>query len=481
IVRPRPPSRRKPPRSSQSRPDCDKPFMATSHDGMGVSRAIGSASVGRIRIGSLGAGVCRGGVPSTADAAGPASFRGRRIAVSGTEFKPEGTKGGDGSAPLRALFRRVEDVFFEVVALPPAEREAAITRLCDGDTEAARRVRQLINARSRLGSFLEQPVLGPELDRFARETGIREPADELIGATLGPFRIARRIASCGMGTVYQAERCDGQFEQTVAIKVVKRGMDTEEILRRFRAERQTLAALDHPHIARLLDGGVTPDGRPYLVMEYVGGKPIDVYCDEHRLKIRERLALFRAVCDGVHHAHQNLVIHRDLKPSNILVTPQGVPKLLDFGIAKVLSGSTGAELLTTETDRRLTPQYASPAQVQGQSVTTATDVYSLAVILYELLTGSPPYARAGKGTEELRRIVGGVMPAPPSAVVTGRASPRTATRNGQLTPATAGDGPSVGDPAAVNLPATRGVSSTRLRHQLRGDLDNIVLTALRKE
>ncbi|MEX2218552.1 MAG: serine/threonine-protein kinase [Phycisphaerales bacterium] len=383
----------------------------------------------------------------------------------------------------RDEFLRAESIFFEVAALAPGDRDGAIARLCAGDPRLEAGVRSLVGSAARIGSFLEQPALGRGLEQVAREAGIREPPDELVGATVGPFRITRRIASGGMGTVYLGARSDGQFEQTVAIKIVKRGMDSEEILRRFRAERQTLAALDHPNIARLLDGGVTPDGRPFLVMEHVDGKPIDTYCDEHRLRVRERLELFRAVCDAVHHAHKNLVIHRDLKPGNILVTPGGVPKLLDFGIAKVLSGGTTTQAMTADTDRRLTPEYASPEQVAGGPVTTASDVYSLGVILYELLTGTHPYFFSIRTGEELRRIVCTVVPPAPSAAVTVRASRKRETSrlstNGHAAPEPATSGPT--GAASEAAAHTRGVSSTRLRGQLRGDLDTIVLMALRKE
>jgi eukaryotic-like serine/threonine-protein kinase len=391
----------------------------------------------------------------------------------------------DGPPTGEGAFQRVERIFFEVAALAPRDRDEAIVRLCAGDGQAEAQVRALVASAARIGSFLEQPVLGRGLDQVAQEAGIQEPEDDLIGATVGSFRILRRIASGGMGTVYLAARSDGQFDQTVAIKIVKRGLDTEEILRRFRAERQTLAALDHPNIARLLDGGITPDGRPFLVMEYVDGKPIDTYCDEHRLPVRDRLGLFRAACEAVHHAHGNLVIHRDLKPSNILVTPQGVPKLLDFGISKVLRGGTTTQQLTADTDRRLTPEYASPEQVEGGSMTTAADVYSLGVVLYELLTGSRPYSFNARTNEEWRRVVCSVVPPPPSAAVTVRASRKRTTARAQG--ATADGPPSEVPPAGeagaapVNVPATRGVSSTRLRNQLRGDLDTIVLMALRKE
>ena len=216
--------------------------------------------------------------------------------------------------------------------------------------------------------------------------------DDLEGRRVGPYRIVQRIGAGGMGTVYLAVRADAAFDKQVAVKVIKRGMDTDDTLRRFQDERQTLARLDHPNIARLIDGGSTGDGRPFLVMEYVEGRAIDEFCDGERMTVRDRLGLFRTVCQAVQHAHQNLVIHRDLKPDNILVAADGSPKLLDFGIAKVLAPSPGeAPAPTSLVDRRMTLAYSSPEQMRGEPMTTASDVYSLGVILYELLTGQRPY------------------------------------------------------------------------------------------
>ncbi|MDP1660557.1 MAG: serine/threonine-protein kinase, partial [Phycisphaerales bacterium] len=305
--------------------------------------------------------------------------------------------------------------------------------------------------------------------------------DDLIGAVLGHFRLEQRIASGGMGTVYLASRADDEFQQRVAVKVVKRGMDSEEILRRFREEKQTLAQLDDPHIARLLDAGATADGRPYLIMEYVDGVPIDRYCDQRRLPINDRLRLFGLVCEGVHAAHKSLVIHRDIKPSNIFVTATGVPKLLDFGIAKVLTGGTDSPG-TIESERRLTPEYASPEQVDGGPLTTASDVYSLGVVLYELLTGTRPYAFVLKSSEEVRRVVCRAVPPQPSEAITRRAGARRGlTPQPPATSAEATSAPADTGTGPLDYPHTHRVSSTRLRGQLRGDLDTIVMTALRKE
>ncbi len=404
---------------------------------------------------------------------------------------PDNPSQPDPTPPARPPgFARVEEIFFEVASHSPRDREDAIRRLCAGNTDLEKEVRSLVSAAGDLGAFLERPALGDNFD-LAKESQ-HAAVDEMVGTTVGSFRVDRRIASGGMGTVYEASRADGQFEQKVAIKIVKRGMDSDEILRRFKAERQTLAALDHPNIARLIDGGVTDDGRPFLVMEYIDGRPIDEYCDEKRLSVRERLTMVQQVCAAVHHAHQNLIIHRDLKPSNILVTAQGVPKLLDFGIARLLGGGTDRHV-TADTDRRLTPEYASPEQVLGESLSTSSDVYSLGVVLYELLTGVRPYYFGAKTQEEVWRVVVTEQPVPPSMAVTVRVGRLGTTRgssssvrppSGQGTSAGASSATATGTQPGgtpVDQPRTRGITSTRLRGQLRGDLDNIVLMALRKE
>lgn len=391
-----------------------------------------------------------------------------------------GTHGSEPPAQNAAeRLKRAEKIYFEVAALLPHEREGAVARACGSDAALAADVHSLLRAGDQVGGFLERPALGGQIGKLAEVAGF---TDDMLGQTLGSYRVERRIASGGMGTVYLAARSDGQFSQQVAIKVVKRGMDSEEVLRRFAAERQTLAALDHPNVARLFDAGVTRDGRPYLVMEYVDGAPIDEYCDAKRLSLKDRLRLFRTVSDAVHAAHQALIIHRDLKPTNILVTKEGVPKLLDFGIAKLLTDGPGSGQ-TLESDRRLTPEYASPEQVRGDVVTTASDVYSLGVVLYELLTGLRPYRFATRTTDEVRRIVCVEVPPIPSQAVTVRvARVGTGTKDGVLgtVSGTASASLDSGAPRA-DMPRTRGVSSTRLRGLLRGDVDTIVMTALRKE
>src|SRR5207244_1216088 len=242
------------------------------------------------------------------------------------------------------------------------------------------------------------------------------PDDHIAGISrVGPYKIIRELGRGGVGSVYLGERDDDQYRQQVAVKLIRRGMDTDFVVRRFRNERQILAALDHPNIARLLDGGTTEKDRPYLVMEYVEGLPVDHHCDQHTLNTEQRLKLFQRVCAAVHYAHQHLVIHRDIKPTNILVTKEGVPKLLDFGIAKLLQSETSEGLTITAPEQRtLTPEYASPEQVQGLRITTASAVYSRGVVLYKLLTGQSPYGFKTRTPHELARAIVETEPEEPS-------------------------------------------------------------------
>lgn len=280
--------------------------------------------------------------------------------------------------------------------------------------------------------------------------------DPWVGRTVGAWTIDERIAQGGMGAVFLARRSDDTYRQTVAVKVMAAQLVASDAIQRFRAERQILANLDHPYIAKLIDGGSTDDGLPYLVMDYVDGLPIDKHCEAQRLDIDARLTLFGKVCEAVDYAHRNLIVHRDLKPSNILVDKKGNPRLLDFGIAKLLGHDAypGDPLLTQVGSRILTPEYASPEQVRGEPVTVATDVYSLGVLLYWLITGQSPYGRAATTSEDLQKAVINVQPTRPSQAVTG-----------------AQDG-------------TReyfGISAQRLRRHLHGDLDNIALKSLQKD
>jgi serine/threonine protein kinase/Tfp pilus assembly protein PilF len=283
----------------------------------------------------------------------------------------------------------------------------------------------------------------------------------MMGDRIGPYRVLRTLGSGGMGEVYLAERADAQFEQQVAIKVVHGGALAVTMHSRLKLERQILAQLDHPNIAHLLDGGALADGSAYIVMEYVDGIAIDVFCDSNRLDVNARLKLFQIVCSAVHYAHQNLIVHRDLKPSNILVTLAGVPKLLDFGIAKLLDDRQAARhtLAVTQADIRImTPDHASPEQVRGQAITTSSDVYVLGVLLYKLLCGTSPFFISSMRLSEIERAICEKDPLPPSHMVSA--------------------GESV---ESKSIAEARGMSAKRLRRGLVGDLDNIVLMAMRKE
>lgn len=289
------------------------------------------------------------------------------------------------------------------------------------------------------------------------------------GQRIGPWRIVRLLGSGGMGAVYLAERADDSFRQQVAIKLVRNRLVDPETEKRLVGERQILASLNHSNIARLFDGGATLDGTPYLVMEYIDGVPINHYCDSRRLTINERLELFRAICSAVHYAHQNLVVHRDIKPTNILVTRDGTPKLLDFGIAKLLDDSGAATRgLTREGILMMTPENAAPEQVLEQTITTATDTYALGILLYQLLCGHPPYRLSGSATDVVDSICHGQPRLPSEMVRVSWREPETRGREfGNLTPEI--------------ISRYRGTTAEKLRRRLKGDLDNIVMAALRKE
>ena len=300
----------------------------------------------------------------------------------------------------RERWAQVKHILGTYLDLEADQRAGYLAQCCEGNAELLADVQRLINSHDGLGDFLETPLFGGE------------PEELLTGRQIGSYLLGEPIAEGGMGTVYRAVRLS-DFERQVAVKLVKRGMDTGFILRRFRHERQILAGLDHPNIARLLDGGATEDDRPYLVMEYIEGTRITEYVERHALSVPQRLQLFCTVCSAVQYAHQNLVVHRDLKPSNILVTSGGVPKLLDFGIAKLLE----RDAETTMTSSRLmTPECASPEQVQGEIVTTVSDVYSLGILLYRLLTGESPYQFTTHTADEIKRVICETDPRKPSAV-----------------------------------------------------------------
>lgn len=307
-------------------------------------------------------------------------------------------------------YQKIKVIYEAAAACETAERTSLLDKACGKDQALRRAVESLLADRNEAETFLETPAY-----RFANN---RSEVAMLAGQRIGAYKLLQEIGNGGMGAVWLAHRADEQYQKRVAIKLIKRGMDTDEILQRFRYERQILASLDHPNIARLLDGGTTTDGLPYFVMEHIEGPPIDKYCDAHKLTTLERLALFRTVCAAVQFAHQNLVVHRDLKPSNILVTEDGTVKLLDFGIAKILNPALFPSTVapTARHERPMTPAYASPEQVRGETISTASDVYSLGVILYELLTGHRPYQITSAAPQEIERIVCGVEPERPSTL-----------------------------------------------------------------
>ena len=350
--------------------------------------------------------------------------------------------------------------------LPAHERAAYLHRACGADAPLRADVEAILAAAGEAPEFFERPAAESFLGVASASAGAA-----LIGRRFGAYEVVRPIASGGMGAVYLGRRADEQFQKDVAIKFIKCGFLDGDAGRRLTQERQTLANLDHPNIAKLLDGGMTAEGLPYLVMEYVPGQPINQYCDEQRRNTHQRLELFRTVCAAVQYAHQNLIVHRDLKPGNIFVTADGVPKLLDFGIAKVLDehGATGPATQTLTMHRCLTPEYASPEQIRGEPITTATDVYSLGVVLYELLTGQRPFQAKSGALHDLARTICEQEPVKPSTAVR-----RTPSQLGG-----SGSGPA---PAAP-LPTRRRPAAPpeKLRRHLAGDIDAIVLTALRKE
>ncbi len=310
-----------------------------------------------------------------------------------------------------------------------------------------------------------------------------ELTDSAVGERVGPYRIERLLGRGGMGRVFLAVRED-DYQQKVALKLVSPDAGGEEIIARFYTERQILAGLQHPGIARLLDGGVSDDGWPYIVMEYVEGERIDRYCDHHQLSLRERLELFRRVCHAVQFAHQNLVVHRDIKPGNILMTAEGHPRLLDFGIAKVLDSGRPDAGLTMSGLAPMTPSYASPEQIRNQPITTACDVYALGMLLYRLLTGRPAYRLEGLGFHEIVELICHQEPEKPSAAVLHDEPPWQDDRPTELTEEDAATVSFPGD--APGKPISGGSTSAphesrRLSRRLAGDLDAIVAKALRKE
>lgn len=343
----------------------------------------------------------------------------------------------------------LKDLFEQALACDsPQEQRDFLANNCGENAALRSELESLLVEHSRMSAaFLEQSPAGPLPPSLPRE-----------GSLVGAYRLERELGRGGMGTVFLAARADGAYQKQVAIKLVSAAGSSEELARRFLSERQILARLDHPNIARLVDGGTTEQGQPYLVMDYIEGIPIDRYCRERSLDLDQRLELFGRVCAAVAYANQNMVVHRDIKPTNILVTADGVPKLLDFGIAKLLradpDGSETRTLLLIGT-----PEYASPEQLSGRAITKSTDVYSLGVLLYELLTDRSPYQLANRAAHEMARVICEEQPDPPSSVITRRPAQRHAG-------------------AAGSLPSEEDRKRSK---RLRGNLDNIVMMALRKE
>jgi len=342
----------------------------------------------------------------------------------------------------RDLWDRIAVIFDRALAVRAEERDALLDQLCGSDETIRREVEGMLEAHERSPGLIAERRL--VTDHGSLGTDHDAVGGSLLdGARVGPYRIVSPLGAGGMGDVYRAERADGAYRQTVAIKVLRPGYRTAEMVRRFRIEREALARLVHPGIATILDGGALDDGRPYLVLELVEGVPVTTYCAERALSIRDRLALFLRIVNTVQFAHGRLVVHRDLKPSNILVQPDGAPRLLDFGVAKLLDLSADASLgmMTTPEVRLLTPEYAAPEQIRGEPPTTAADIYSLGVLLFEMLTGVKPFAAAGRTMAALEQSILESAPPAPSSVA----------------------------------------SRMEVARRLRGDLDRIVLMALKKE
>lgn len=370
---------------------------------------------------------------------------------------------GDTGKITDERWERVQELFSRAVELPASERDAFIVKETGSDAELRKELVELLACDNGSSTGPLTQALGAALDATTRD---RRKA--LLGRKVGNYKLVSVLGHGGTGTVYLGERADRQYSAQVAIKIVDSATVQGELGLRFRAERQILATLNHTNIARLLDAGETEEGQPYLVMEYVHGEPLDRYCDRHQLDLRGRLQLFLEICSAVQYAHQNLVVHRDLKPANILVTSEGAPKLLDFGIAKLLdTGEAAAALaLTRMNDRLLTPEYASPEQILGRPVTTASDVYALGVVLYELLTGLRPYTVPGSASQlELERTICISDPQRPSAAV------HRAIESG----------PIEGQSEMLAIATARGVTADKLHRRLAGDIDAIVMRALRKE
>jgi serine/threonine protein kinase len=366
-------------------------------------------------------------------------------------------------------WQAIERIYHAALECDESQRTSYLEKACASDLNLRSEVESLLQYAQRPAKYFEKPaleivaralaenLLAEDLLTADQQSSDGTRTDKMMGATIAQYRIVGKLGAGGMGDIYRAGRADDSYQKEVAIKLVRQGPDTEFAYARFRKERQILAGFEHENIARLLDGGTTDEGHPFFVMELVEGKPIDQYCDEHQLTTAARLALFQSVCSAVQYAHQRLVVHRDIKPSNILVTADGVVKLLDFGIATILSpdpaSPEAAPTLTLAGERMMTPQFASPEQLRGEVITTATDVYSLGMVLYKLLTGHLPYRVDNNSPFELAHAICETEPEKPSTII----------RHEE------------------KIAVSRSTSPDKLRRVLSGDLDQILLKALRKE
>ena len=357
-------------------------------------------------------------------------------------------------------WQKINRIVDTALDLDRENRATYIINECQ-DEDLREKVIELLDSieQSETEQFLEGTQAYPQnLARDLSDADQLRDSSAMIGKTVGRYEITKLIGHGGMGSVFKAKRADGSYDRQVAIKILRRGMDTPSNIARFKRERNILANLDHPHIAQMLDGGLTDQGLPYLVMECIDGVPLLSYCDRNKLSIPERLELFEDVCKAVNHAHQNAIIHRDLKPSNIFVTDAGDVKVLDFGIAKLMDPSQSEDIFKTRTGARmLTLGYAAPEQLESQAITTATDAYVLGILLYELLAGQHPFKLEKKGLTEIEEVIRTVSPERPSQRFEELASEQQ-----------------------DDISSNRSTIPAALQKMLTGDLDAIAMKALRK-
>jgi Serine/threonine protein kinase len=372
-------------------------------------------------------------------------------------------------------WQKLEEIFNIAAELRADERNSYIDHACGDDLELRIQIHKLIASESKSSDFIESPIwtdsrfvntsAKKQISRSFDDDDEASDIETLIGTRVGPFRLESELGRGGMGAVYLAARDDGEFQQKVAIKLIKRGMDSDFIIRRFRHERQILASFEHPYIARLIDGGTSATGVPYFVMEYIEGQTLYEYCDSKMMDLRSRLKLFLKICSALEYAHQKKIVHRDIKPSNILVNEAGVPKLLDFGIAKILDPSLIHESVnpTASMMRMMTPDYASPEQMRAVDITPSSDIYSLGVLLYELLSGHRPYDLNGRALHDVSYVICEVMPELPSSAI-GKKELLLTRYVGSLD----------------DCRKARAASADQLENQLSGKADNVVMKALSK-